>query len=178
MVLIFKGEAGKPASSNKPPIAAPDPVLCKDALTFCDGRTVWRSNIRPDRITAVGYLQKSQFGLAKASNVMLGEVFAGMLLGLKGASEGEDGAKHWTNGAVTKGWFQIPCGPRGATVRIDADRVSVKGEIEPAFRFRTEFCPRKLGPQGIDQLLDLFEQCSDVPFNVGMFLAHCGIPPR
>jgi hypothetical protein len=175
MVLIFTGAAEKLASSNKPPIAAPDPILCKDAMTFSDGRTVWRSNIRPDRITAVGYLQKKQFGLSKAAHVTLGEVFAGMLLGLKGFTEGEDDAKHWVNGAVTKGWFLMPCGPRGAKVRIDAARIAVKGEVEPAFRFRMEFCPRKLGPQGISQLIVLLEQCSDVPFNVGMFLSQCGI---
>jgi len=175
MVLIFNGAAGKLVSSNKPPVAAPDPVLCKDALILSDGRTVWRSNIRPDRITTVGYLQKNQFGLSKATNVTLGEVFAGILLSLKGVTEGEDDAKHWVNGALTKGWFQIPFGPRGAKVRIDAVRIAIKGEAEPAFRFRIEFCPRKLGPQGISQLIVLLEQCSDVPFNVGMFLSQCSI---
>lgn len=174
MVLNIKAGAGKPAS-NKPPVAPPDPVLCKDAITFSDGRTVWRSNIRPDRISAVGYLHKSQFASVKGASIPLGEVFAGMLLGLKGAAEGEDGATHWTNGGLTKGTFQVPCGPRGAGVRIDAARIAIKGEVEPAFKFRMEFCPRKLGPQGCSELIALLEQCSDAPFQVGMFLAQCGI---
>jgi len=171
---ILVGGSGA-APSNKPQKDLPDGNLCKDEIKFPDGRTVWRSNVRPDRISFVSYLAANQFAFPKGHNKTLTDVFSSLLGGLSGAVEGEVGGKAFVPSSGTRGTFTLPCGPRGAIIYLALKREKVPGTVVPAFSVRVEFNPRKLQPSGIHQFLEILEQCFDVPIDVGAFLSNATV---
>jgi hypothetical protein len=181
MALTIKKKAASSAPlgvghvvSNKPP----EPLGAdsfKDSLTFEDGKTVWLSNPKPDRISIVGHLVPENFPAPFGDGGGLAARVMDLANGLKGAVEPGLGGAFTSETGSRVGKFALACGKRQAKVHVEISRRKEKASGDFFYPMRLDFNPRKLGPEGIAELKYIFTQAPSHPFDFAGFVAHAGV---
>jgi hypothetical protein len=158
-----------PPASNKPPEPDPKPdeKLFPLKLSFPDGRTAWQSIPLPDRISIVGNLLLEHTEGVSAEQF---HSYAPKLLmqGLATGGIGQIVGKpkfHKSTGTYSE--LSVAFGVRDAPVFF---KISANKETG-GHSLRIEGNPRKLGPAGIEQLLDGLRETSNHTLHVGKFLS-------
>jgi hypothetical protein len=122
----------------------------------------------------LGYLLPQHFK-DSLGGLFVGEKVMEMTKSIAQAAGNGDGASQYVNVHAKKmGVFNLPIGPRNATVHIEITKTKLKVEPLWAFQLRLEFNPRKIQPSGIEELKWTFEMVTP-PFDFGRFLADARV---
>ena len=172
-MVVFTKKPDGGLLSNKPPKDPPDAGICRHELTFSDGKVIYRSFPRPDRIAIQGYLLDDHFKGSLGGSSEFDRAWA-MVQSLADAVGNGEGAGKHTNPHFSKlAELKMPLGPREAIVHLTITKEQKKGE-PLAFLLRLEFNPRKLQQAGVGQLIWVFDMVSP-PFDFGRFLADAKV---
>ncbi|WP_286693360.1 MULTISPECIES: hypothetical protein [unclassified Brevundimonas] len=163
MTLTHGAEA-----SNKPPVPTPSPEDYPVHLTFSDGREVWVSAPKPDRISLIAPLKHSHFIPEPTGEEQFAELIktlSSFMAMKEGPTDLVDTQFSQPEKLYEKVW--LSAGEREAGVFVQFIRPK---EAQP-WKLRLEFNPRKIGPGGLQALTEELSYAKT--FRIDRFLADC-----
>mgnify|MGYP003635576837 CR=1 FL=1 len=158
-------------ASNKPPVPTPPQNEYPVHLTFSDGREVWVSAPKPDRISLIAPLTPAHFIPKPTGEKQFVELIKGLSASLA-MKEGSTGLVDTQFSPQEKLYDKIwrSAGDRDAGVFIQFIRPK-NGKKPQPWKLRLEFNPRKVGPVGLKALTDELSYAKT--FRIYRFLADC-----
>lgn len=158
-------------ASNKPPAPTPLQEDYPIHLTFSDGREVWVSAPKPDRISLIAPLKQAHF-LPEPTGE---EQFVELIKGLGSYLAMKEGpttlvATQFSQKEKLYEKIQFFAGDREASIFVQFIRPK-KGKTPQPWKLRLEFNPRKLGPAGFKALTEELSYAKT--FRLDRFLADC-----
>ena len=158
-------------ASNKPPVPTPGPEEYPVHLTFSDGREVWVSAPKPDRISLIAPLRHAHFLPMPAGEEQFKELITGLSwsLATKGGSTTLVDTQFSQHDKVYEK-VRLFAGDREASIFVQFIRPK-NGKTPQPWKLKLEFNPRKLGHAGFKALTDDLSYAKT--FRIDRFLADC-----